>query len=92
MQAPRTTSLRQVALSPEEFLRAGPKPINQENNWAREFPDGDRVDDSHPIWRAPVLGSSADRFADALEALAGTDTPKSNFPDDFFTRDVIDGD
>lgn len=92
METPKTSGLRQVALSPEEFLRAGPKPVDNEYGWAGKFWDRDMIDDGHPIYRAPIPRPSADEFANALQALAGTDTPKHEFPVDFFTRDIVHGD
>lgn len=92
MLTQRSIGLRQVALSPEEFLRAGPKPVDKEYGWAGNFWDRDMIEDGHPIYRASIPRPTAEQLADALETLAGTDKPRREYPRDFFTRDVIYGD
>jgi len=80
-----------IAMSPEEFLRKGPMQPKIEDGWPGTLWDREMIYDEHPIYRAPKTRPTAEAIAADLEAIAGTDRPAREYPEDFFSRDVIDG-
>jgi hypothetical protein len=75
-------------MSAEEFLAKGPARPNAEPGWPAEF-YGDR--DDRPTYRLPKDRPTADQFTAALESIASTDRPARDYPEDFFSREVIYG-
>jgi len=50
------------------------------------------LEDDHPIYRYPRPRPTTEEVAADLQALASTDRPSREYPEDFFSREVIYGD
>jgi hypothetical protein len=78
-------------ISAEEFLRRGPQQPAIARGWPGTLWDREMIYDEHPTYRAPQIRPTAEEVLTDLKALAGTDRPSREYPDDFFSREVIYG-
>jgi len=87
--SPAATPQIEEALSAEEFFRRGPLQPDVAAGWAGEAWTRDDMYNDHPTFRLPPSRPTAEQFLAAMDSIAGTDRPAKDYPEDFFSRDVI---